>query len=336
MKNLKQMAVVQLNVLSTGQDFAIDDSQILEAIPLNSSADSTLVFEELGRVKSINVDETCTAIASASGTVFSVTAYVSGSSGNTVTRYISALQCKELIENTTYRTIQYNFGGVELESVNVSDTLASLISSINVSSSDFVTIAGTQTVTGAKTFSAALAATSTLTVTGATTPTGGVAAAGGFSVSPRNIAIGGLVPAVSTDFTNATPVNTEVYIGEVFVPANCTITGVAVFNGSDVTDNIKVGLANSSGAIVATSASTAGSGTDAYQLVPFTATYAAKGPATYYILSMYAGSTSRYNAPPLGSFGAAKQTGQVFATGFTTITPPTTFTANLCNIASLY
>ena len=181
-----------------------------------------------------------------------------------------------------------------------------------------------------------LAITGAETISGVTTPTGGVAAAGGFSVSPRNIAIGGLVPAVSTDFTNSTPVNTEVYIGEIFVPANCTVTGVAVFNGSDVTDNIKVGLANSAGAVVATSASTAGSGTDAYQLVPFTATYAAKGPATYYILSMYAAGTSRYNSPPLGSFGAAKQTGQVFATGFTTITPPTTFTANLCNIASLY
>lgn len=167
-------------------------------------------------------------------------------------------------------------------------------------------------------------------------PGAGNAPAGGFAASPRNFSVGGLRPLVSTDFTNATPVNTEVYIGEVYVASNVTITGVAVFNGTDVTDNIKVGLANSNGVVVATSASTAGSGTDTYQLVPFTATYAAVGPATYYVLSMYAAGTSRYNAPPLGSFGCSKQTGQVFATGFTTITPPTTFTANLCNVASLY
>lgn len=183
------MAVIQLNVLSTGQDFAIDDTQILEAIPLNSAADSTLVFEELGRVKSINVDETCAAIASASGTVFSVTAYVSGSSGNTVTRYISAFQCKEIIENTTYRTIQYNFGGVQLESINVTDTLAALIAAINVTSSDFVTINGAQTVVGAKTLSAATIVSNTTQST--TSATGALTVLGGLGVT-KNLFIGGV------------------------------------------------------------------------------------------------------------------------------------------------
>lgn len=167
-------------------------------------------------------------------------------------------------------------------------------------------------------------------------PTAGNAPAGGFSASPRNFSVGGLRPLASTDFNNSTPVITEVYIGEVYVASNVTVTGVAVFNGSDVTGNIKVGLANSSGAVVATSASTAGAGTDAYQLVPFTATYAAVGPATYYVLSIYDSGTARYNTPILGSFGCSKQTGQVFATGFTTITAPTTFTTNICNVASLY
>lgn len=163
-QNLKTMAVVQLNVLATGQDFAIDDSQIIEVIPINSAADSTLVYEELGRVQKIDVDETASAIASASGTVFSVTAYLSGSSGSTVTRYLSAVKCKQLIEFTSYRAIEYNNAGVELLTINVSDSLATLIAAINVSSSDFVTIAGAQTVTGAKTFSATLAASGALTV----------------------------------------------------------------------------------------------------------------------------------------------------------------------------
>lgn len=179
-QNLKTMAVVQLNVLATGQDFAIDDSQIIEVIPINSAADSTLVYEELGRVQKIDVDETASAIASASGTVFSVTAYLSGSSGSTVTRYLSAVKCKQLIEFTSYRAIEYNNAGVELLTINVSDSLATLIAAINVSSSDFVTIAGAQTVTGAKTFSSAILVSSTTDAT--TKDTGSIITEGGIGV----------------------------------------------------------------------------------------------------------------------------------------------------------
>ncbi len=180
--------------------------------------------------------------------------------------------------------------------------------------------------------------TSTVAVTGATTPTGGIAAAGGFSFSPRLCATGGAPPAASTDGTDYTVVATEVLIAEVFVPANATVTGVALFNGSAVAGNVKVGLANSAGAVVATSASTAQSGTDAYQRIAFTSTYAAKGPATYYVLAIgdTGGGTSKINTHTVGNFGAAKQTGQVYATGFTTITPPTTFTTALGPLASLY
>ncbi len=182
----------------------------------------------------------------------------------------------------------------------------------------------------------AVTITPATTVTGALTPTGGVVAAGGFSAAARTIHTGGVAAQVSTDGTDATPVNTEVYIGEVFVPANCTVTGVSVFQGSASSGNLKVGLANSAGAVVATSATTAASGTDAYQRVAFTATYAAKGPATYYVLLIFDNGTARYNAHTFGDFGAAKQTGQVYATGFTTITPPTTFVTALAPIASLY
>lgn len=173
--------------------------------------------------------------------------------------------------------------------------------------------------------------------------TGSAAASGtpavyGQTVSPRTIAIGGLVPAVSTDFTDTAPVTTEVYFGEILVPCNMTVTGVALFNGSNVTGNVQVMLYDSAGTLVANSAGagTAGSGTDSYQLVPFTATASIKGPATYFIASAYSSATARYNAPPLGAFATGKATGQVFGTAPATITPPTTFTANLCNIASLY
>lgn len=164
----------------------------------------------------------------------------------------------------------------------------------------------------------------------------GQSAASGQSASPRTIAIGGLVPAVSTDFNNSTPVITEVYLGEVLVPCNMTVTGIAVFNGSDVTGNMKLGLYDSTGALVAQTASTAGSGPDAYQRVAFTAAYSAVGPATYYIAGSYSSATARYNSPPLGNFGAATVTTQVYGTLPLTVTPPTTFTTNVANIASLY
>lgn len=205
---------------------------------------------------------------------------------------------------------------------------------LDAKGSGTVTVNGT--ATGAITLGQAATASSTLGVTGVLTPTGGVAAAGGFSVSPRNCHSGGNPAMLSTDGTDATPANTEVYIAEVFVPANCTLTGVGVMNGSVASGNIKVGLANSAGAVVATSASTAMSGTDAYQKIAFTGTYAAVGPATYYILEFVDNGTARINCHTLGTFGAAKQTGQTYATGFTTITPPTTFTTGLGPIASLY
>lgn len=164
----------------------------------------------------------------------------------------------------------------------------------------------------------------------------GVGAAGGFSVSPRLIHTGNAPPSASTSGTDATPVVTEVYIAEVFIPANVTLTGVSIMNGSAAAGNLKVGLASSAGAVLATSASTAQSGTDAYQRVPFTSTYTAKGPATYFVLAMFDSTSARFNTHTFGDFGAAKQTGQVYGTGFTAITPPTTFTTALGPIASLY
>jgi hypothetical protein len=200
--------------------------------------------------------------------------------------------------------------------------------------------AGTATVigsAGAETLRCdVLRVDSTATVTGALTPTGGVAAAGGLAVGPNLFHTGGMPARVSTDGTDATPVATEVYIAQVFIPANTTITGVAVMNGSVASGNLKVGLADSTGAVVATSASTAMAGTDAYQRAPFTAPYAAKGPATYYVLLFIDNTTARFNTHTFGDFRTGKQTGQTYATGFTTITPPTTFTTALGPIASLY
>lgn len=190
-----------------------------------------------------------------------------------------------------------------------------------------------KTTTGAATFGG-----SSNTFTNAITPTGGVAAAGGFSNSARLVHSGGAVARVNTDGTDTTPADTETYIAEVFVPANVTVTGVSVFLGSATEGNIKVGLADSTGAVVATSASTdcSGATVDSYFRVAFTGTYAAKGPATYYVLLLNDSTSNRFNSHTFGDFGASKKTGEVYATGFTTITPPTTFTTAQGPIASLY
>lgn len=190
-------------------------------------------------------------------------------------------------------------------------------------SASFVMTEGAQTVNGAKTFGSAIV------------PTGGLGAAGGFSSSARLVHTGGQKPMLSTDGNDSTPSVTETYIAEVFIPANMTVTGVSLFNGSAAAGNVKVGLANSSGVNVAASASTAQSGTDAYQRVDFSAPYSAVGPATYYVTIQFNNTGARFNTHTFGDFGASKKTGETFGT-FTTITPPTTFTTALGPMASLY
>lgn len=202
-----------------------------------------------------------------------------------------------------------------------------------------ITTATIPNFAGAETHAGAITAQSTLAVTGAITPTGGVAAAGGFTARPVNLHTGGVPAVVATDGNNSTPSITETYCSEIFVPCNMTITGVKLFNGSDVTGNVTVALATSAGATIAAakSASTAGSGTDAYQNIPFATPYAAVGPATYYIQVQYSSATARFNTHTIGTHGVVVQTGQVYGT-MTNLTPPAagTFVTAVSNIASLY
>lgn len=162
------MALIPFNVLSTSQLFDIEDNQIIELIPLTSG--STLVFQKLGRIQKIDVEETASTVALNYPSIFPLVCFVSGTSGNVVTRYLSACQCKQVVEFSLFSQIQYDKVGVELETVNAAlpadggITFAALVTLISATSSEFVTIAGAQTVVGAKTFSAALAATSTLSV----------------------------------------------------------------------------------------------------------------------------------------------------------------------------
>jgi hypothetical protein len=146
---------------------------------------------------------------------------------------------------------------------------------------------------------------------------------------------GGAAAVTTTQGTDTTPVVTETYVARLFIPVNCTLTGLSLLNGSVASGNITMALADSAGNIVAQTASTAQSGTAAYQQVPFTATKSVKGPAEYFALLQVDNTTARFRSHTLGNFKAGKLTGTVYGT-ITNITPPTGFTASLGPICDSY
>lgn len=151
----------------------------------------------------------------------------------------------------------------------------------------------------------------------------------------------GWAPPTLTSGTSTTPAATSVYMSQIYIPASCTLTGVAVSNGATVgTDKYIVALFNSSGAAVANSALAGAttSGADAYQSVAFTATYAANGPGVYWIALYVNGTTDRFRSiPAVGAHAglAGEVTGQVFGT-VAAVTLPTTFTADKGPVAFVY
>lgn len=147
---------------------------------------------------------------------------------------------------------------------------------------------------------------------------------------------GNAAPVAVGTGTDATAVNTQTVITEVFVPVNGTITGVKWLGLASSTGNVQFCLADSTGAVIAAacSASTATAGTANYQTAAFTAPYTIKGPGKYFILMQNSGS-NHYRAFALGNFGASVKTGETYGT-FTAVTPPTTFTADVGLYADLY
>lgn len=135
--------------------------------------------------------------------------------------------------------------------------------------------------------------------------------------------------------TDTTPVVTEEYVAEVFVPVNTLCTGIAVLNGSAVAGNMQCALYDSNGGIITTTASTAASGIAAFQKVPWAAAQNLKGPATYYVGVQNNNVANRLRTHAIGNFGASKKTSQTYGT-FTALTVPTTFTAGQGPVADLY
>lgn len=167
------------------------------------------------------------------------------------------------------------------------------------------------------------------------TPTNGIGPAAGFSI-PKAWHTGEMSPPTTTTGTDTTPVVTEVYLARVFIPANVTITGLSLLNGSAVAGNIQGVLYDVNGVPLANTASTAQSGTAAYQQVPFTSPLAVKGPAAYFVAWSFNNTSARFRSHILGNFVAGKATGQVFGTIPNPITIPTGFTTNLGPISDTY
>lgn len=172
------------------------------------------------------------------------------------------------------------------------------------------------------------------------------------SPSPRLIATGGNAALQAADGVDSTPVVTEIYYAEIFVPFPTTIQGMATFAGSVWSDNFKTALFDAYGNIVCVCGDTAGSTTaDTYQRLPITSEFQTNplvgtagtqvylAPGTYFAALMVNGTTSRYNSIGKGNFSAGKITGAVYATAFATtslsLTIATTFTAT-APIISLY
>ena len=157
---------------------------------------------------------------------------------------------------------------------------------------------------------------------------------GYFDGVPRTIHTGNTPVKASTDGTDATPVITETYIAEVEVPVGSRVTGFANFNGTVASGNLKAILYNSAGTVIASSASTAMSGTDAFQRIPFSAPINLR-PGRYFVGLQVDNITARVNMHPVGNFAAFKKTGEVYGTA-TAITPVSTFTTALGPMGGLY
>lgn len=184
---------------------------------------------------------------------------------------------------------------------------------------------GTQTLAGAKTFSGTL------------TPTGGVVATGRSKYSTVTIgavAYGSFGAAVN-------PVAGTIYIAEVFIPRNVTLTGVGFLNAGTVgTNKVIVALFTTAGGAAVANSALAGtltSGPNAFQEVAFTGTYAAIGPARAWIGLQFDGATDNFRAIAASTFidVLTKSYAGAFGT-IGSLTIPTTFAASVGGIAYVY
>lgn len=144
----------------------------------------------------------------------------------------------------------------------------------------------------------------------------------------------------ATSGTDTACTNGTAYVGSVYVPETCTVTGIQYLVGSvGGTTKVVASLHDSAGNVLANSA-TAGTtvGTLAQvQQVALTATYNLQGGQYVFIGLTFDGTTAKFRSIPAHCQHGIVGNGvtQTFGT-VAAFTPPTTFTADKVPVASLY
>ena len=158
------------------------------------------------------------------------------------------------------------------------------------------------------------------------------------TISPRLFSTCGLNAAIATNLTStANAASTDAYVAEVFVPANVSTTGAAVYQVATNNGNDTLYLADAAGNQVAHTASTASAGASQYQLIPWTTSpITIQGPATYYLVATNSATSNTWGAI-IGpsTCGTVLLTSKTYGT-FPTFTPPTTFVTLQGVLMSLY
>lgn len=152
--------------------------------------------------------------------------------------------------------------------------------------------------------------------------------------------------AYGSSGTSTTTSSTAQLNASVFVPRSIIATGISVLNGSAVDTamfrTVFLSAAQGSGGttgatVVANSATTALTGNDAFQAIPFTAVKFISGPATYEVSAQTSGTdvnSIRTVAASTYNDVLASSTTSVYGT--LSLVSPTTFTADVGPIACIY
>lgn len=122
----------------------------------------------------------------------------------------------------------------------------------------------------------------------------------------------------------------SIYYSAINIGFPAILTGISVKVGATGgTDTWLVGLYSPTGVLLANGTATTAGTAATWQQLPFTATYNLTQPGTYFLALQSNGTTATFdslNAPTSTTFTGSK-TGS--AGTLTSITPPTTYTANL-------
>lgn len=158
-----------------------------------------------------------------------------------------------------------------------------------------------------------------------------------------NVTTGNLGALTSLDTNGRAGVANTMWFTDVFIPYPCVLLGAAHLNGTTVgTTKAIVTLYNSAGTLVANSSVSGGGsvtvGASTFQQRAFTSSYTLTKPGQYWIGYMPDSTTDTVRTAVAATF-VDLNTGTVAgvaATATTSITPTTTFTANLGIFSYVY